>query len=76
MAEKSDESEKSDRIGSAQLSQEERGKGSYLRERQTAQEEESTVQDTVEFVESSAVELRGQVEQHREGEGGVLPGQL
>ena len=27
-----------------------KGKGSYLRERQTVQEDESAVQDTVEFV--------------------------
>jgi hypothetical protein len=37
--------ERFDRIGYTQLSREERGKGSYLRERQTAQEEESTGQE-------------------------------
>ena len=43
----SDKSEKKvDRIRYTQLSGEERGKGSYLRERLTVQEEESAVQDT------------------------------
>jgi hypothetical protein len=37
--------ERSDRIEYSQLSREERGKGSYLRERETAQEEECTGQE-------------------------------
>ena len=56
-------------------SQEKRGKGSYLgRDRHTG--EESTAQDTVESMESSAVELRGRVEQPREGEGGSFTGKV
>ena len=51
--------------GSAQISGEERGKGSCLRA-----EEESAVRDTVESVESSAGAWRGRVEQRREREGG------
>ena len=48
----------------------ERRKGSYFREKQTVQDKRVQSRNTVEFVESSAVELRGRVEQHREGEGG------
>lgn len=57
-----------DRIGYAQPSGEESRERSYLRGKQTVQEE-STAQDTVEFLESSGLELRRSVEQHREGEG-------
>ena len=44
---------------------EEEGKGSYLRGRQTVQEYSGIPGD-------SAVELRGQVEGHREGGGGSV----
>jgi hypothetical protein len=48
----------------------ERRKGSYFREKQTVQDKRVQFRNTVEFVESSAVELRGRAEQPREGEGG------
>ena len=44
------------------------------KERQTGQDRRKRVQhrNAVEFLESSAVELRGRVEQPREGEGGCF----
>jgi hypothetical protein len=53
------------RIEYAQLPGEERGKGSYLRENQTMQEEKSTVREYRRVRGDVTVEMRGRVEQDR-----------